>query len=247
MNTSSQRRIVLITGANKGIGRETAAQLARRGLKVLVGARDRGRGLAAVEKLRAESATHDVHLVELDVTDDASVARAAEVIEAEHGGLDVLVNNAGIATGSSAPSEQDVAMMRAIYATNVFGLVAVTRAMLPLLRRSKAARIVNVTSSLASLATAPRRTAAMPHQNQAFGYSSSKSAVNHFTVRLAIELQDARILVNSACPGYVATDLNGFRGPRTVEQGAKIIVRLATLPEDGPTGGCFDDDGVVEW
>ncbi len=247
MNTPSQRRIVLITGANKGIGHATAAQLAKAGMKVLVGARDRARGLAAVEKLRAADADTDVHFLELDVTDDGSVARAAKHIEVEHGGLDVLVNNAGIATGSTAPSQEEVTTMRAIYATNVFGLVAVTRAMLPLLRRAKTARIVNVSSSLASLGLAPRRSAAMPHQNRVFAYSSSKSAVNHFTVRLAIELRDAGILVNSACPGYVATDLNRFSGPRTVEQGAKIIVHLATLPAGGPTGECFDDEGVVEW
>ena len=239
--------IALITGANKGIGHETARQLAGAGMTVLVGARDRTRGEAAVTRLRAADASADIHLVVVDVADDASVAAAARRIESDFGRLDVLVNNAGIAVDSGPPSAQSLAGMRGMYATNLFGPVAMTQAVLPLLRRAPAARIVNVSSSLGSLALASDRTTPVSQQGAFFAYSSSKSALNAFTVRLANELRDSAIKVNSACPGYVATDLNQHQGPRTVEQGARIIVRLATLPADGPTGGFFDDAGPVAW
>jgi NAD(P)-dependent dehydrogenase (short-subunit alcohol dehydrogenase family) len=235
----------LITGANKGIGRETARRLAELGMTVLVGARDRARGEAAVAGLRATSP--DVHLVLLDVADDAAVARAAADVAARFGRLDVLVNNAGIATGGAPPSAQDVAAMRAIFETNVFGLVAVTRAFLPLLVAAPAARIVNVTSSIGSLRLAADPDGPIARQGGLFGYSASKTAVNAFTVRLGNELRATKVKVNSACPGYVATDLNQHRGVRSVEQGAEVIVRLATLPDDGPTAAFFDEAGAVQW
>ncbi|MGZ3417449.1 MAG: SDR family oxidoreductase [Polyangiales bacterium] len=236
----------LVTGANKGIGRETARRLAQLGMTVLVGTRDRERGEAAVASLRADSP--DVHLVQLDVADAASIARAAADVTARFGKLDVLVNNAGIAVGSGPPSQQSLGTMRDLFATNVFGLVAVTQAFLPLLASSRAARIVNVSSSLGSLALAADPASAVAQQGSfLFGYAASKSLVNAFTVRLANELGEKRIKVNSACPGYCATDLNRHTGPRTVQQGAEIIVRLATLPDDGPTGGFFDDAGSVPW
>jgi NAD(P)-dependent dehydrogenase (short-subunit alcohol dehydrogenase family) len=239
-------KAALVTGANKGIGRETARRLAELGMTVLVAARDRERGQAAVASLRADSA--DVHLVELDVDDAASIARAAAHVTARFGKLDVLVNNAGIAVGSGPPSQQSLGTMRDLFATNVFGLVAVTQAFLPLLEASRAARIVNVSSSLGSLGLAADPASAVAQQGGfLFGYAASKSLVNAFTVRLANELREKRIKVNSACPGYCATDLNRHTGPRTVQQGAKIIVRLATLPDDGPTGGFFDDAGSVPW
>lgn len=247
MKSQDRKRIALVTGANKGIGRETARQLAATGMTVLVGARDRARGEAAVAELRAASATDDLHLVLVDVADDESVSAAARRIEADFGRLDVLVNNAGIAAGSGPPSAQTLAGMRAIYATNVLGAVAMTQAVLPLLRRSSDARIVNVSSSLGSLALASDRATPVSQQGAFFAYSSSKTALNAFTVRLASELRDSPIKVNSACPGHVATDLNQHRGVRTVQQGATIIVRLATLPADGPTGGFFDDAGPVAW
>ena len=235
----NDRTTALVTGANKGIGRETARRLADLGMTVLVGARDRARGESAVASLRASS--RQVHLVELDVADDASVARAAADVTARFGRLDVLVNNAAIAIGTAPPSAQSVAAMRAIFATNVFGLVAVTQALLPLLRAAAAPRVVNVSSTLGSLQS--RR----PEQGAVFGYSASKTTLNAFTVHLANELRATKVKVNSACPGYVATDLNGHRGVRTVEQGAAIVVRLATLDDDGPTGGFFDDAGSVPW
>jgi NAD(P)-dependent dehydrogenase (short-subunit alcohol dehydrogenase family) len=235
----------LVTGANKGIGHETARRLAGLGMTVLVGARDPGRGERAVEGLRASSP--DVHLVLLDVADESGVTRAAADVAARFGRLDVLVNNAAIATGGGPPSRQPVAAMREIFATNLFGMVAVTQAFLPLLEAAPAARIVNLSSSLGSLRLAGDPDSAVSRQGDLFGYSASKTAVSAWTVRLANELRATRVKVNAACPGYVATDLNQHRGVRTVEQGAEIVVRLATLPDGGPSGGFFDEAGSVPW
>jgi NAD(P)-dependent dehydrogenase (short-subunit alcohol dehydrogenase family) len=240
----NDKRIALVTGANKGIGRETARQLGLAGVTVLIGARDRARGEEAASALRSQGC--DVHPLLLDVTDAASVASAASAVEAKHGRLDVLVNNAGIAKGSK-PSEEPLTVMREIYETNVFGVIAVTQAMLPLLRRAPSARVVNVSSSLGSLGLASDPTTLIAQQILLFAYSSSKTSLNAFTVRLAHELRDTPIKVNSACPGYVATDLNQHRGTRTIEQGAAIMIRLATLPPDGPTGGFYNDAGAILW
>jgi NAD(P)-dependent dehydrogenase (short-subunit alcohol dehydrogenase family) len=242
----NQKTTALVTGANKGIGRETARRLAELGMTVLVGARDRGRGESAVTSLRKNAP--DVHLVLVNVADEASAARAAADVTARFGRLDVLVNNAAVATGSGLASKQPVATMREIFATNLFGLVAVTQAFLPLLERAPAARIVNVSSSIGSLRLAADHDNVVSQLGAAlFGYSASKTAVNAFTVRLANEFRTKNVKVNSACPGYVATDLNQHRGVRTVQQGAEIVARLATLPDDGPTGGFFDDAGAVPW
>lgn len=234
----------LVTGANKGLGYETARRLAELGWTVLIGARDPERGKAAVSRLRGGQA--DAHLVLLDLTDTAGIAAAARDVTQRFGRLDALVNNAGIG-GGQLPSRQDLAAMRSLFETNVYGTIAVTQAFLPLLERSPAARIVNVSTTLASLTLATDPTHRITQWNELFGYIASKAAINAFTVRLAHELRPKRIKVNSACPGYVATDFNHHRGVRTVEQGAEIIVRLATLPEDGPTAGFFDDRGDVEW
>ena len=235
----------LVTGANKGIGRETARRLAELDMTVLVGARDRARGEAAVDGLRESS--RDVHLVVLDVADERSVARAAADVAERFGKLDVLVNNAGVAFGSSPPSNQGLEAMRHIFATNVFGPIAVAQAFLPLLEKVPAPRIVNVSSSVGSLGLATDPASPIAQMGGLFGYAASKTALNAFTLRLANELRDKRFKVNAAGPGYVATDLNRHPGPRSVEQGADIIVRLATLPDDGPTGGFFDDAGRVPW
>ncbi len=235
---------VLITGANKGLGYETARRLAALGATVLVGARDRERGQVAVARLREGGA--DAHLVQLDLADAVSIAAAARDVGDRFGRLDVLVNNAGIG-GGQLPSRQNLAAMRSLFETNLFGTIAVTQAFLPLLERSPAARIVNVSTTLASLGLATDPTHRITQWNELFGYIASKAAINSFTVRLAHELRPQRIKVNSACPGYVATDFNQHRGLRTVEQGAEIIVRLATLPEDGPTAGFFDEAGAVAW
>ncbi|MBC8161637.1 MAG: SDR family oxidoreductase [Roseiflexaceae bacterium] len=242
--TAETPRIALITGANKGIGFEIARQFGAQGMTVLIGARDSSRGQAAVERLQAEGAT--AHVVPIDVTETASITAAARTIEAEWGRLDILVNNAGILLDTVAPSQLDHATFERTYATNVYGVFAVTQAMLPLLRLSKSARIVNMSSGLGSLTWTSDQT----HQWSQIilaAYNSSKAAVNALTVQFANELRATSIKVNSADPGYCATDLNGFTGPRSAAQGAQTAVRLATLPADGPTGGFFNDDGLAPW
>jgi NAD(P)-dependent dehydrogenase (short-subunit alcohol dehydrogenase family) len=223
--------VALVTGANKGIGKEIARQLGAQGLTVLVGARDLRRGEEAAAELKASGANS--HAVRLDVTDEASIAEAARRIEEEFGGLDVLVNNAAIAQDSVPPSQLDMATLRRTFETNVFGVVAVTQAMLPMLRKSSAGRIVNLSSGLASLAQNSDPNWAFDSVNL-LAYNSSKTALNAVTVQFAKELRDTPIKVNAADPGYTATDMNGHSGTRTVEQGATAAVRLATLPDDGP-------------
>jgi len=240
----TDRRVALVTGANKGIGLETARQLAREGIIVFLGARDEARGLAAAEKLRAEGL--DARPLRLDVTDDESVAAAASFLEQSAGRLDILVNNAGIAIDDGPPSQVSRDALRRTYETNVFGVVRVTQALLPLLRRSDAGRIVNLSSGLGSLTLNSDPTS--PFASVKFlAYNSSKSAVNAITIQFAYELRDTPIKVNAADPGYVATDMNRNQGVRSVEQGAATPVRLATLPADGPTGGYFNDEGPVPW
>jgi NAD(P)-dependent dehydrogenase (short-subunit alcohol dehydrogenase family) len=240
----SGKTIVLVTGANKGIGYEIAAGLGARGWTVGVGARDEERREAAVEKLRAGGV--DAFGVPLDVTDDASVAAAARLIEERTGRLDVLVNNAGVTGGGpQEPTVVDPAAVRTAVETNVIGVLRVTNAMLPLLRRSASPRIVNMSSSVGSLARQTDPAAETGPLSAA--YSPSKSMLNALTIQYAKELRDTNILINAGCPGYTATDLNGFRGVRTPEQGAAIAIQLATLPDDGPTGGFFEDAGVVPW
>jgi NAD(P)-dependent dehydrogenase (short-subunit alcohol dehydrogenase family) len=240
----SEQTIVLVTGANKGIGYEIAAGLGALGWSVGVGARDEQRREAAVQKLRAAGA--DAFGVPLDVTDDASVAAAAGLIEDRIGRLDVLVNNAGITGGMpQTPSDVDPATVRAAVETNVIGVIRVTNAVLPLLRRSASPRIVNMSSSVGSLTL--QTTPGTEIGPISAAYVASKTFLNAVTVQYVKELRDTNILINAACPGFTATDLNGFRGVRTPEQGAAIAIRLATLPDDGPTGGFFDDAGVVPW
>ncbi|MFJ3798399.1 SDR family oxidoreductase [Streptomyces sp. NPDC090088] len=240
----SEQKTALVTGANKGIGYEIAAGLGALGWRVGVGARDAERREAAVAKLRAGGA--DAFGVPLDVTDDASVTAAARLVEDHAGRLDTLVNNAGI-TGSAAqtPTTADLDTVRAAVETNVIGVIRVTNAMLPLLRRAASPRIVNVSSSVGSLTR--QSTPGAEVGPIAVAYSPSKTFLNGVTVQYARELHDTNILINLACPGYCATDLNGFRGHRTPEQGAATAIRLATLPDDGPTGRFFDDDGEVPW
>lgn len=240
----SDQKIALVTGANKGIGYEIAAGLGALGWRVGVGARDDQRRADAVAKLREGGA--DAVGVPLDVTDDASVAAAAALIEENGGRLDALVNNAGITGGmSQMPTAVDPATVRTVVETNVIGVIRVTNAMLPLLRGSASPRIVNMSSSVGSLT---RQTDPDAETGPiAVAYAASKTFLNGVTVQYAKELQDTNIRINAACPGFVATDLNGFRGTGTAEQGAKIAIRLATLPDDGPTGEFFDDAGVVPW
>jgi NAD(P)-dependent dehydrogenase (short-subunit alcohol dehydrogenase family) len=234
----SETRIALVTGANKGIGYEIAAGLGARGFRVGVGARDDARREDAVAKLRA--AGTDAFGVPLDVTDDRSVRAAADRLDR----LDVLVNNAGISgeTGEGwvqDPTTLDLDLVRRVVDTNVLGVIRVTNAMLPLLRRSASPRIVNVSSNMGSLTlrTGPVMAA----------YAPSKTFLNAVTVQYARMLADTNILINLACPGLVATDFTGFQGPRTPEQGAATAIRLATLPDGGPTGTWTDDEGPIPW
>ncbi|ODT98011.1 MAG: dehydrogenase [Pseudonocardia sp. SCN 72-86] len=239
----SERTIALVTGANKGIGYEIAAGLGARGMTVGVGARDEARREAAVEKLQAAGV--DAFGVPLDVTDDASVAAAARLLEEKEGRLDVLVNNAAVTGGMpQEPTLVDPAMVAAVVDTNVLGVIRVTNAMLPLLRSSASPRIVNMSSGVGSLT---RQTAGGETGPISAAYSPSKTFLNAVTIQYVKELAGSNILINSACPGYVATDLNGHRGHRTPEQGAATAIRLATLPDGGPTGGFFEDAGVVPW
>jgi NAD(P)-dependent dehydrogenase (short-subunit alcohol dehydrogenase family) len=240
----SEQKIALVTGANKGIGYEIAAGLGALGWQVGVGARDDERRETAVAKLRAAGV--DAFAVPLDVTDDASVVAAAGLVEERGGRLDVLVNNAGITGGAAQqPTTVDPSTIRTVVETNVIGVVRVTNAMLPLLRRSSSPRIVNMSSTVGSLTR--QTTPGAEVGPVAAAYSPSKTFLNAITVQYAKELSGTGILINAACPGYVATDLNGFRGYRTPEQGAAIAIRLATLPDGGPTGGFFDDAGPIPW
>jgi NAD(P)-dependent dehydrogenase (short-subunit alcohol dehydrogenase family) len=233
----------LVTGANKGIGYAIAEQLGATGMRVLVGARsDTGRE-EAVERLRASGV--DAHGVRLDVTSDESVADAAAEVEERFGRLDVLMNNAGISgpfdpvTWTQDPTTLDLDVVRQVVDVNVYGVVRVTNAMLPLLRRSPAPRIVNASSSMGSLGRQPGPVMA--------AYAPSKTFLNGITTQYARAFADTPVIVNAACPGLVATDFNGFSGDRTAAQGAATAVRLATLPDDGPRGGFFEDAGVVPW
>ncbi|GAB7103361.1 SDR family oxidoreductase [Streptomyces phaeofaciens JCM 4814] len=239
--------IALVTGANKGIGYEIAAGLGSLGYRVGVGARDAARRETAVEKLRAAGV--DAFGVPLDVTDDQSVTDAAELIERLAGRLDALVNNAGVSGEMGPgwvqdPTALDLEVLRSVLDTNVMGVVRTTNAMLPLLRRAASPRIVNVSSSVGSLARQTDPDIEMPIMA---AYAPSKSFLNALTVQYARQFAGTNILINAACPGLVATDFTGFQGPRTPEQGAATAIRLATLPDGGPTGSFFEDDGVVPW
>jgi NAD(P)-dependent dehydrogenase (short-subunit alcohol dehydrogenase family) len=240
------QRIALVTGANKGIGYEIAAGLGALGWRVGVGARDDARREAAVQQLRA--ADVDAFGVPLDVTDDTSVAAAARLVEEQEGGLDVLVNNAGITGGMpQEPTLVSPEQIRTVVETNVIGVVRVTNAMLPLLRRWTSPRIVNMSSGVGSLTRQSATTDALSTGPISAAYSPSKTFLNAVTVQYAKELEGSGILINLGCPGFVATDLNGFRGVRTPAQGAAVAIRLATLPDDGPSGGYFEDAGVIPW
>jgi NAD(P)-dependent dehydrogenase (short-subunit alcohol dehydrogenase family) len=242
----SEQTIALITGANKGIGYQIAVGLGALGWSVGVGARDGERREAAVDKLRADGV--EAFPVPLDVTDGASVAAAARLIEERAGRLDVLVNNAGVTGGMpQQPTTVDIGAVRTAVEVNVIGAIRVTNAMLPLLRRSSSPRIVNMSSSVGSLTRQTTSDDELATGPLSAAYAPSKTFLNAVTVQYAKELRDTGILINAACPGFVATDLNGFRGHRTPEQGAAVAIRLATLPDDGPTGGFFEDAGVVPW
>lgn len=251
----NDKPVALITGANQGIGLEIARELASKGFTVLVGARDLPRGEAA-----ARTIDGDARALQLDVTDAASIAAAAARVRAELGRLDVLVQNAAISHTSrrpgqtvedhartTRPSNASLDEVRAIWETNVFGVLAVYQAMLPLLREAPAARIVNVSSGVGSLTraadpTTPYRSIFGP------GYAASKTALNAMTMAMAIELESTGIKVNAVSPGFTRTNLNGYQGTETVEEGAREAVRVALLGPDGPTGTfTHATQGTIPW
>ena len=239
----NDKPVALVTGANQGIGLQIAKDLAAHGLTVLVGSRSFERGEAAAKTIEG-----DAHAIQLDVTDQASITAAAQRIRDEFGRLDVLINNAAISNVSrpadmtveeyvelSRPSRVSLDEVRTIWETNVFGVLAVYQAMLPLLREAPSARIVNVSSGAGSLTmhtdpSAPQRALFSP------GYSASKTALNAMTIAMAIELESTGIKVNAVSPGFIGTNLNNYAGPGTVEEGAREPVRVALLGPDGPTG-----------
>jgi NAD(P)-dependent dehydrogenase (short-subunit alcohol dehydrogenase family) len=235
--------IALVTGANKGVGLATVRQLADRGLTVLLGSRDLDRGERAAKEL-------GVRALRIDITDDQSVADAAKVIGDEYGRLDVLVNNAGLLVRKPA-LEVTADDMRAEFDTNVFGLVRVIHAMLPLLRRSEAPRIVNVSSNSSLFHKTGDPESMFARSQESFVYSASKAAVNMLTLKYANAFRDdpwsRHIKVNAVTPGYVATDLNGFAGVRTTDEGARVSVHWATVGDDAPSGGFFEEDGPLPW
>jgi NAD(P)-dependent dehydrogenase (short-subunit alcohol dehydrogenase family) len=238
-------RTVLITGANKGIGFETAKQLAQLGYQVFLGSRDRSKGEEAIKKLRALNITN-VECISIDVTDTKSIQQAAKTMQSKVDALDILINNAGIA----GPQPQHIAateitVLRTVFETNFFGAIQTTQSFLPLLEKSAAPVIVNVSSELGSLArhSSPDRN---PNWDNYDAYSCSKTALNAFTLALANQFRNTKFRINSVTPGFTATDLNQFRGPHPVQQGAGYIVKQAIIGRDGPTGKFLKDD-IVAW
>lgn len=250
---TDQAAVALITGANKGIGHEIARQLGEHGLTVIASARNVQRGEKSVKELREDGI--DAHFLQLDVTDESTVKAAARGIENEFGRLDVLVNNAGVSLDSSA-SEVATEIVSQTYEVNVFGVVTVTHVMLPLLRQSSAARVVNISSSLGSMAVLSDEESHISGLGM-LSYCSSKAALNAITLIYANELRETNVLVNAVSPGYVATDLTNYDGEVSPERGARVPVEVATLPDDGPTGQFFSDhdttglslsdNGTIPW
>lgn len=240
------KRIALVTGANKGIGLELCRNLSKAGCAVLLGARNVERGQKAVLQLEQEG-FGDVHFIEIDVTKADTVVAAAQQIENRYGRLDILMNNAGVnLRGDGPPSAADVGVVQRIFDANFFGALRVAQAMVPLLRKSEAGRIVNISSALGSLAL--NSDPSWPSYNVKFiGYNASKAALNMLTIQLAYELRDTKIKVNSANPGFTKTDLNDNRGTQPVEVGAIEATRLALLDDDGPTGQLSSKDGPEPW
>ena len=243
---SDPTKIALVTGATRGIGLETVRQLAAAGVHTLLAGRDRAKAVDAVLKLQAEGLP--VEAIELDVTDTASLSAAADAVEKKHGKLDILINNAGILVDTMGlkVSEQTIDTWRKTFDTNVFGLIATTQAFLPLLHKSDAGRIVNVSSLLGSLAM--HSDPASPiYDFKVPAYNVSKSAVNAWTVQLAYELRDSKVKINTIHPGYVKTEMNGGEGEIDIPTGARTSVRLALIDDAGPNGGYFYQEQSLPW
>ncbi len=242
METTENSKIALVTGGNKGIGLEIVRGLLKAGCKVYLGARDAERGKKAAAQLENEGG--EVAFIELDLNNKSTIDNAAARIAGESGRLDILVNNAGINVEGDGPaSKAELSSVERVLKTNFLGTVAVTQTFLPLVKKSTSGRIVNVSSGMGSLS----RGGASIYGWHLLGYSASKAALNMLTVELANELHDTSIKVNSANPGYTATDLNGFAGIQTPAQGAAEAIRLALLPDDGPTGTVSSSNGPESW
>ena len=238
-------KTVLITGANKGIGFETAKQLAQSGYFVYLGSRNKIKGLEALEKLKALG-INNVDCIEIDVTNINSIKSARKELEVKVKQLDVLINNAGIGGGQAQNlSTGEIENLRKVFDTNFFGAVQTTQQFIPLLKKSNEPRIVNVSSGLGSLTI--HSSTQNPNYAIYDAYSCSKTALNAFTVLLAKEFKNTNFKINSVTPGYTATDLNHFQGTQTPEQAAKVIVKYATVDKDGPTGKFLKEDGEVDW
>lgn len=242
----ADKKIALITGANKGIGLETARQLGTQGVMVLVGARDPQKAAKAVATLNEEGIVAERIL--LDVADTDSITAAAVDVEARFGRLDILINNAGVATHWEHTSQESEVSWQRVFETNVFGLVNTTHAFLPLLRRSKEGRIVNLSSNVGSMALASDPASPIAaYIGSATAYAASKAAVNMYTIHLARELAGTPIKVNAAHPGWVKTDMGGADAHLGIIEDAKTSVHLATLPADGPNGGYFHLGQTLPW
>jgi NAD(P)-dependent dehydrogenase (short-subunit alcohol dehydrogenase family) len=243
----NNKKTALITGANKGIGLETARQLGIKNVTVLVGARDLAKGESAVEELRRENI--DAHAIAIDVSDPASIRNAAAQVEKDFGRLDILINNAGIMLDdrTKKPSEQSLEAWRKTFETNVFGLIATTQVFLPLLRKSDAGRIVNLSSILGSIHFHATPGAPVYDSKETPAYNVSKSAVNAYTVQLAYELKETSIKVNAAHPGWVKTEMGGEGAMMEIEDGAKTSVALATIGPDGPNGAYQHMGETLPW
>jgi NAD(P)-dependent dehydrogenase (short-subunit alcohol dehydrogenase family) len=254
MNTNTNRRVALITGANRGIGLQTAKDLGPDGVILLLGVRNLAKGEAAAERMRQQ--VFEAEAVHLDVTDPGTHREVYDFIDRVFGRLDILVNNAGVclenptANGSDPktgqPSTFSLESVRKTFETNFFGTVALTQKLLPLIRRSQAGRIVNVSSIMASLTLHSDPSSPIYHTTM-FAYNTSKAALNSFTLHLAYELRDTPIKVNSAHPGWVKTELGGENADLEVSEGGKTSAWLARLPEDGPTGGYFHVGQPLPW
>lgn len=245
--SAEAKKVALITGANKGIGLETARQLGKLGIAVLVGARDLAKGEAAVAELKKDGV--DARAVKLDVDNPSDYAAVAKLIEKDFGRLDILINNAGIFLDGRTKNETSTTsqeVLRKTFDTNFFAVVGLTQALLPLLRKSLGGRIVNLSSVLGSL-TLHATPGSPVYEAKTFAYDASKAALNAFTVHLAHELKDTKIKVNSAHPGWVKTDMGGEGAMLEVEAGAQTSVELATLQDSGPNGGYFHLGKPLPW
>ncbi len=241
-------KVAFITGGNKGIGLETARQLGKLGIKVVIGSRDLAKGKEAVAKLKADGV--DAEAIKFDVLNSADYKDAYKYLDQHYGKLDILINNAGVTKenflGGNQTSSTSPEVLHDTFDTNFFGVIEITQTLLPLIKKAPAGRIVNLSSILGSLALHADPKSPI-YDAKAFAYDASKAALNSFTVHLAHELKNTKIKVNSAHPGWVKTDMGGDAAPMELSDGAKTSVKLATLPDDGPTGAYIHLEQTLPW